>query len=287
MVINPTICTICSILASQRILSLIPIAPRIPPVPSLKPEIEYVQGKDKVSKQCKIYDKAEKIKEAFADFVIGVESLLVRTAVPVDKVRMALISFCNCITEQERSKNLLNAQTIADLLGYFVLYYASWFNYQPIKFIAERFCGQEGKLLLLRYEEEIKLYLEDIIAYECPEFSPTREMPPGYESLTIKLMDQHYQTYPIKQVISIENTLAKLFEIQAENFILKNIEEGCIQLTWAIPCFGISKIISALQSKSCIDILQSRYGAISIQLSGKTVDLLMKDMDMVRFIAKM
>lgn len=242
-------------------------------------ELENIRGKnqrDIRALRCKVARDSQNITMKFASLVLGVYRVLVCLQVSVKEIRMVLLYF-GCFKNTPRSENVSLFSSSSDIAKVEDLAslieclhnYSSWFNYRLIKFVAIEFGREEGKKLIADYEEELAKYFENLIAYECPEFSLTKGVPPGYEQLVVKV-DWDYQSCKAQDVALFQASISSILGLEPEVFQLKSIEEGCVLFTWGIPSAIVHHIlVQALRSKHA---LQERE-VLFVWAAGKCVEI--------------
>ena len=183
--------------------------------------------------RCKIAKDSENITIRFATLVLGIYRLLSRKQVPVEEIRIA-VRYLGCYRNPpERnaamfgsSSDITQAKDLAQLIEC-LHNYSSWFNYRLLKYVAVEFGGDEGRSLIDDYEDDLRIYFENLIIYMCPDFSLTKGIPPGFEQLVIKV-DWDYRSCSIQAVTQFQANLSELMGLEPHVFQLKTVEEGCV-----------------------------------------------------------
>ena len=250
------------------------------PVPLMK--YEYLNPsrhnwKEVEKLRCTLVKESKAIRRQFTDFILNVCELLesIPTAT-VEKVKLSLqyMGYSKNPPNRRRHHSIFGskssvarATSFAGLLS--ALHeYASWFNYDLISYIAERFGGEDGKKLVQLYESQLRKYFQRLV-FQCPPFSANEQkLPRGFEELEVKV-DWDFRTCSIQDVVIFKNTLSSLLDIEPSSFILKTVEEGCVQLTWAIPASVIPRTIIQTSSKAKA---LSKEGVLSMRLGSKVID---------------
>ena len=242
-------------------------------------ELESIQGKNQRDIQalrCKVARDSQNITMKFASLVLGVYRVLVCLQIPIKEIRMVLLYF-GCFENTPRTENVSLFSSSSDIAKVEDLAslieclhnYSSWFNYQLIKFVAIEFGREEGRKLITDYEEELTKYFENLIAYECPEFSLTKGVPPGYEHLVVKV-DWDYHSCKAQDVALFQASISSVLGLKPEVFQLKSIEEGCVLFTWGIPSVLVRHVLE--QALLCKHALQERE-VLFVWAAGKCVEI--------------
>ena len=222
-------------------------------------QLEYVSSphrkllqrqKDVVRLRCKVVEDSQQIVTTFATLVLSVYRLVCRLQVPVEEIRIFLLFMkCSKLRPQMNMFDGTKSEIVhANDLGQLITClheHSSWFNYHLIKFIAIEFGKEEGKKLISEYEDELRAYCTDLVAYQCPEFSLTKEVPTGYEELNVKLAEE-FTSYHVQDITMLRNTLSRLLAVEPHVFHLTSVEEGCVLITWVVPSAVAQHIISAV-----------------------------------------
>lgn len=224
--------------------------------------------------RCKVARDSEEIMATFAQLVLAVYRLLRSLEVELEEVRMVLL-FMGCYkmgSPQQQvgmfsgTSDIETAPTLTSLIQ--ALHnYSSWFNYRLIKFVAEKFGGEEGKKLIEGYEAKLKQYFLMTIAYQCPEFSLTDGLPEGYEQLEVKVA-WDFRTSRLQDVTLFQAKLSELLGLEPHIFQLKSLEEGCVLITWAVPAVVAPHIVTEVHS--CRSELTE---VIEVRILGKCIEM--------------
>lgn len=240
-------------------------------------QFEHIEGSCKKKKEivdlkCKIARDSENITARFAALVLGVYRLLACKQTPLEEIRIALL-FLGCYKAQGKnahmfssSSDIAQAQTLAALIEC-LHKYSSWFNYRLLKFVALEFGGEAGKGLIEKYEDDLKNYFENLIAYQCPEFSLSKGIPPGFEQLEVKV-DWDFKSCLAQDVVLFQAKLADLLGLQPHIFQLKSVEEGCVLFLWVLPSAVIPHILEeVVGQKSTLQL----WKVLHVQALGKCI----------------
>lgn len=203
----------------------------------------------------KITRDNENITSRFACMVLALYRLLKQKNALVDEVRL-MLQYLGCHPGKQsysstklfsepdgfsESKDLL---TLIECLRK----YSSWYNYRLMKEVAVQFGGKEGKELISEYEDDLRKHYVDLIAYQCPEFSLAKGLPPGYTRLTVKV-DWDYMSTNLQHITVFQSNLADILGLEPYVFQLQSVEEGCVCLSLALPAALESYVTSMMTEK--------------------------------------
>jgi len=112
--------------------------------------------------------------------------------------------------------------------------FSSWYNYDLISHLIKLVVGAEGDVLVKNYEEKLANYFKRLV-HDSPAFSSLDRFPDEFEELVVKL-DWDFQKCTIQDITIFKEKLCKLLKQPDPGlFILKSVEEGCVEVTWLIP----------------------------------------------------
>lgn len=212
------------------------------------------------------------IKMKFTKFVLDVYRLLMKKRVAVEEVRLGLL-FLGCFKKSSKStvispaSELSHAESIQSLIEC-LHEYSSWYNYHLIKFVATEFGKEEGTKIVDEYLSNLSSYCEKIIACQCPEFSLSDGLPPGYDHLVVKVDWDH----TAQDIAIFQAELSSLLHLEPEVFILKGVEEGCVLVTWAVPqCITIHIVMETMKQQQ----LLAKWKVLAVRAAGKCIDIQM------------
>ena len=220
--------------------------------------------------RCMLVRESKAIRRHFTDFVLNVCDLLERCpTVTVDNVRLCLLHF-GCYRSHDSSP-LKQAGTIAGLLA--ALYeYSSWFNYDLVSYLVERFGGHEGKRLVQVYESQLKQYFQRLV-FQCPPFSHDEEgIPRGFEQLEV-MINWNFKTCSLQDVAVLKCTLCSLLQLQPHSLLLRAVDDRCM-MSWAIP---VKAVPHAIQRTTAKTEAFSKEDILSLRVGAKVVDFPARD----------
>ena len=107
------------------------------------------------------------------------------------------------------------------------------YNYSNVAFLVKAFGGKEGTKLITEYERKLKPIFE--------KGMKSVKVPGKTKQFQMKINVN--QQWKEQEAVEFRNTLAKLFKRQPQEFLLKYVRNGCIELTFLIPA-GIATLIN-------------------------------------------
>ena len=216
------------------------------------------------------------IKMKFTKLVLDVYRLLMKKMVVVEEIRLSLL-FLGCFEQSSKSRKysvissaskLSQADTIHSLIEC-LHEYSSWYNYGLIKFVATEFGGEDGTVMIDEYLGSLSFYCEKIIACQCPEFSLSNGMPPGYDQLVVKV-DWDHLSKTAQDIAIFQAELSSLLHLEPEVFILKGVEEGCVKVIWAVPQSITTHIVLEVVKQQQV---LAKWNVLSVRAAGKCIDI--------------
>jgi len=104
-----------------------------------------------------------------------------------------------------------------------------------VAFLVKAFGGKEEAKLITEYERKLKPIFE--------KGMKSVKVPGKTKQFQMKINVN--QQWKEQEAVEFRNTLAKLFKHQPQEFLLKSVMDGCIELTFLIPAGIATLIISA------------------------------------------
>ena len=148
--------------------------------------------------------------------------------------------------------------------------YSSWYNYRLMKVVADQFAGEDGKKLISDYEDDLRAHYVKLIAYQCPEFSLEKGMPPGYTRLIVKV-DWDYRSTTLQEIATFQANLADILELEPYVFQLRRVDEGCVRFEWSIPA-ALEPYVSRMMVAKQECLKESRVLSVEITSSRIEID---------------
>ena len=210
--------------------------------PSNPKSQQYVQDKcqtDKLDKEAR---------QCYTNFVIEVLLLLERLKVDVNVLILA--GSCLLDNSDDLPHDVCGANSIASLLQA-IQKNQTWFNYGIFEALATKFGKDEGKKLVESYERQLNRNVEQRVK--------TQEVPKEASRLVVKL---NWKKYDTQDIVDFRNMLAKLLKRDTCMFVLKSVEEGCIELVYIIP----SDLCESVRHLKATDL--EEYGVIAVTING-------------------
>ncbi len=221
--------------------------------------------------------ESKAIRRSFADFVLNVCELLESSpTATTQKIQLALQYLGNPSAVLTRNSpkrpafdarsSVTKATSIPGLLSA-LTECSSWFNYELVSYLAQRFGGEAGQTLALRYEAQLRKYFQRLV-FHCPPFSSERCLPHGFEELTI-MVDWDLKNSSLQDISIFKSTVCRLLDVQPCAFVLRSVHEIPAQLTWGVPSTYLPRAVSNAMSNP---VILSDVGVLSMTLGSKVID---------------
>ena len=194
----------------------------------------YLETPEKEKLRMTLATESRKMLEKFTTFVVNVSGVLRSESANIEDVQLALQARLGRRNIDEHlEKKIDDTKSFSGLLKA-AMPFSSWYNYDLIAYLAKQFGGQNGESLVETYKAELQSYLKRLV-FECPPFSSIEKAPNGFEEMVVKL-DETYVECTVQDITILKEKLCDLLGRDDPNtFILKSIEEGCVQVTWIFP----------------------------------------------------
>ena len=177
--------------------------------------------------RCTVDMRDKQIRQEYTCFMREAKSLLQRTQVSLDDLLFALSNVEESVPNDVRLASNLHSfmQALSAT--------QSPYNYSNVAFLVKEFGGKEGTKLLTKYERKLKPILKKRMTLV--------NVPGKTKQFQVKVNVN--QQWKEQEAVDFRNTLAKLFKRQPQEFLLKYVRNGCIELTFLIPA-GIATLIN-------------------------------------------
>ena len=231
--------------------------------------------------QEKLQLESEEIMIQFQELVSATIESLIRRNVPPTKLFshvMTLGAFGPVFKEPQvplfchRFKELKTANTIDDTFQVLNDYF-SFFNYQLIEHIINKFGTEDDKANLQKYKEDFNRYAKRRI-FEClPEFGPVSDA--DHADIFVKL-DSQYDNYKVAQIKRFRQKLSGILYVSSQGILrLCRVDKGCLQLMFQVPTF-VQQVIFPLsreQEKALVAVNVIKLTCGEYQFKVKCLEL--------------
>lgn len=177
-----------------------------------------------MARLCEVQEQDRNLQKEYMQFLFKVLELLEKKNVSPDSLLFAW----SCMTATPEVPSIFTkANSIRSIITALRAQHVQYFDYRTIGDLAEQFGGEEGVRLVSSYENMLKDKLSNRLV---------RSIPRRASRLTVKV--NWRRDDKAKQgdfIVTFRNTLSKLFKQRPEEFILKDVIEGCLELTFLIP----------------------------------------------------
>ena len=199
--------------------------------------------------RCTVDMRDKQIRQEYACFVGEAKSLLQRTKVSLDDLLLALSNVEESVPNDVRLASNLNSfmQALSAT--------QSPYNYSNVAFLVKAFGGKEGTKLVTKYERKLKPILKK-----------------GMTLVSVPGKTKHFQVkvnvnqqWKEQEAVDFRNTLAKLFKCDPQEFFLKSIMGGCIELTYVIPA-GVGTLINSATGRLTTEL--RKLDIVALRLDG-------------------
>ena len=170
----------------------------------------------------------QNLQKEYMRFLFSVGDLLEKRKVPTNDLLFAW----SIITDSTLPPSCLcEADSVRLFFQALALQYSKYFDYHVIADLAEKFGGKEGIKLVKSYDNTLKDQLGPRIK---------RKFITKASKLVIKV---DWKKSPNRSeqefAVSFRTTLSKLFGHRPEEYVLKSVRDGCLELTFLVPDAGI------------------------------------------------
>ena len=170
--------------------------------------------------------------ETYAQFMTQLQQLLIKKKVEVKDIILSLHRYD---TEYE---HVINATDIRSFMIE-LRKTQSWLNFDTTASIACAFGLDEGIKLVKKYEDRLKVHLLKRITLSLPEVREAKD-------IVVKI-DEKRENFTQERIVKFTGTVAKLLQLEPEDFVFLNVEDGCVKLTYLISSSLVSHVKGALR----------------------------------------
>lgn len=195
------------------------------------PYLKNLSETEKLMHVKKLVDEYEKIRRKYAYLLIDFQQNLEKSTYKVHDVVNALQFYFNH-EEVDMESVLCNCKTIASVLGK-LSKYSTFFNYDVIEFLINKFGSIEIKKKLREYEQKFREYCKHrICQIPSDAFGDAEET----EKLLV-LKTELEMTDSLEKLQKLQSAMNNIFS--GKRFLkLVHIDDGCVKLTFSVIGFS-------------------------------------------------
>ena len=185
----------------------------------------------------------------YAGFVREAKILLQRSQTSLDDLLFALSNVEESVPNDLRLASNLHSfmQALSAT--------QSPYNYSNVAFLVREFGGKEGTKLVTKYERRLKpIFKKEMTLVNVRG-----------KTMQFQVKVNVNRQWKEQDVVDFRNTLAKLFKREPQEFFLKSVNNGCIELTFLIPA-GIGTSINS--AVGCLTTDLRTMDIIALKLNG-------------------
>ena len=237
--------------------------------PGLQLKGNFSKGQSK-KYEVKLEQHSQEMITTFNDLMFDLQECMISKNVPVSKLKTFLrglhrLSTIDVTDQLTISKNLMNAQTIDDMM-LIIWSYCSFFNFSLIETMVNKFKQLHGfKPRLEEYKEAFAKYAEHKLVYCCPSgIGLNTEAGLGTEAAEIFVkLDDAYKDCRLTHLETLRKDLCQIFRIPLEIFPLEGVQPGSVCVVFQMPEFMKEKIFP-LSKKQILALRELNYDNIQI-----------------------
>ena len=200
---------------------------------------------------CEEFEKATmKIQKHFGDFITDVCCSFKKRKVNIEMLTLYLQSSFPVM--KPRSKELNEATSMEQVFKIVVDQACSWFDYQVILSIIEKFGDSSDKDRAQEYEKEFKEYAERRLPKEERHIEIGNGAKVGTRQLVVKV-DKEWAEVNFNELDKLRGSFASILGVRRRELYLTDVREGCIMMTFMIQEELASKLFP---TKSCLTAKQ-------------------------------
>ncbi len=190
----------------------------------------------------------KEIRGHYAGFVHELSKLLTQKAITVNDLLLVwpLLDDNRVVTSDLREAKSVTSLLLA------LLHNHTWYNYSDFKFFATHFGKKDGEKLVASYEKQLKDHVKKRVL--------RRKIPKKAGMLVVKL---NWQRYTEQDIVDFRNTLAWALKRDAEEFVLKFVGDGCIELVFVVPADLCDHIKGAVKELTT-DLKKNRAMTVTV-----------------------
>ena len=174
------------------------------------------------------------IMEEYAQFMTKLQKLLIKKKVAVEDI---ILYFACLEKEYHHAPNATDRSIPSFMIE--LRKTQSWLNFGTTASIACAFGLDEGIKLVEKYEARLKVHLLKRITLSLPEVREAKD-------IVVKI-DEKRENFTQERIAKFTDTVAKLLQLEREDFVFLNVEDGCVKLTYLISSSLVSHVKDALR----------------------------------------
>ena len=224
------------------------------------------------------YEESTKgIRKSFGNLVLETCRAFKKSSVNIQELSLYLQSTFPLM--KTRAEDLNQAMCLDEVFKIVVDQACSWFDYEIIKDIIQRFGDSTAKRCITEYEAHFKKYAEQRLPKGMKHIEVGTVARRGGKQLVIKI-DREWEEVTFSDLNKLRGTFASILGVRRKDLYLADIREGCIMLTFMIPqelagrLFPSRSCLTSSQIKSLKDegVISLMCGKLTWRAAGSTKD---------------
>ena len=199
-----------------------------------------------------ILERIRIMEDKFDQLVDKAQDGLVEQNIPLQRLKRCItrlpasIKYQHIAFVEEKLKDITNSECMEEIFGVVNLYW-DFLNYTLLEHIIDKFGNNDTKTAMAKFVSELVAFrkatkLSDFITH----WPCTGKIPPDMSKLVTKIekeMEKDWSNCTLEDVEQFRTTLTQKLLLPSFAVFLRDAEQGCISLTWAIPS-SIVKLLS-------------------------------------------
>ena len=179
----------------------------------------------------------------------GVKASKIRNHISV--LPLPLLQECYRSTEESLDK-LEKRQTLTGLFHFLNAKVWNFIDYHLLEYVISEFGSQRLKQSMEQYAADLKQYKNHATVHEFMQFWPTRQKPPNYDDITVKL-DKDPKLYTMRELDEFRQSLSVEFWPRLSDYakyVTYHYSQavGCFIVTWILPPGLVSEFEAVARS---------------------------------------